>query len=186
MPLTEICSVSQTASLGLWDSCISPADQTLWKPRLPHRDQLGEACAQARLRVGVNSSVPKRSNSVCWAVRANAYPGNFLGSEAWHAAGEIFPCFPSFCTWRDVPLSRCVKAAAESSRRRRKWEPNTCWHIHPSLLSSKSWCRKAESRGGWGLQLSASTFPGVFLEPLFAWQGLGGGEEAPWSNGPKA
>lgn len=145
MPLTETCSVSQTASLGLWDSCISPADQTLWKPRLPHRDQLGEACAQARLRVGVNSSVPKRSNSVCWAVHANAYPGNFLESEAWHAAGEIFPCFPSFCTWRDMPLSRCVKAATESSRRHRKWQPNTCWHIHPSLLSSKSRCRK--SRG---------------------------------------
>lgn len=108
MPLTEICTISKTVSLGLWDSCIFPADQTLWKPRLPHRDQLGEACAPASLQVGVNSSVPKRSNSVCWAVRANAYPGNFLGSEAWHAAGGIFLCFPSFCTWRDMPLRAAV------------------------------------------------------------------------------
>lgn len=79
-PLTEICIVSKTASLGLWDSCISQAAQTLWKLRFLHRDQLGEACTRANLRVGVNSSVPKRSNSICWTVRANAYPGNFLGS----------------------------------------------------------------------------------------------------------
>lgn len=32
------------------------------KLRFLQRDQLGEACAQASLRVGVNSSVPKRSN----------------------------------------------------------------------------------------------------------------------------
>lgn len=162
MPLTEICTVSKTVSLGLWDYCISPADQTLRKPRLPHRDQLGEACAPARLQVGVNSSVPKRSNSVCWAVCANAYPGNFLGSEAWHAAGEIFPCFPSFCTWRDMPLRAAVlklllKAAidtpGDSVTRAGTLTPLS----YPPNLDAESW-------RGWGLQLSASTLPGVSLE----------------------
>lgn len=62
--LTWICIVTGTASQGLWHSCISQAAQTFWKLWFLQRDHLGEACAQANLRVGVNSSAPKRSNSI--------------------------------------------------------------------------------------------------------------------------
>ena len=96
----------------------------------------------ARLRVGVNSSVPKRSNSVCWAVRANAYPGNFLGSEAWHAAGEIFPCFPSFCTWRDMPLRAAVLKLLLKAAINTPGDSVTRAGTLTPLLSSKSQCRK--------------------------------------------
>lgn len=105
MPLTWICVVSRTALLHLWDSCISQAAQTFWKLWFFQRDQLGEACAHASLSVGVNSSVPKKSNSVWWAVCAKAYPGNFLGIETLACGGgNISVCFPALGTCSRPPL----------------------------------------------------------------------------------